>query len=163
MDWLKAIAILFKWTWKIFRAIPKGIIHVDGEMSKTTNAFIEAEAKVFREEELKKSKMRLEALEKGASSVNVEPDPAPVHESLPSCINVPRKSGFTPTPSYAAKKDNNGVYGVVPSHTSVELTINCPVCGNRMVRRKARYGHYTGRDFYGCSTYPYCKGIVNIN
>ena len=30
----------------------------------------------------------------------------------------------------------------------------CPKCGSKMIRRSGRYGR-----FYGCSRYPYCKGI----
>ena len=38
----------------------------------------------------------------------------------------------------------------------------CPVCGAMMLRRSARRGRYRGRDFFGCSRYPACSGIVNI-
>ena len=35
----------------------------------------------------------------------------------------------------------------------------CPNCGNTMVVRRSRFG----RLFYGCSTYPKCNGILNID
>ena len=38
---------------------------------------------------------------------------------------------------------------------------NCPKCGNRMIKRSAKRGPNTGKDFWGCSTYPKCKGIIN--
>ena len=34
---------------------------------------------------------------------------------------------------------------------------NCPKCGSPMVRRTGRYG-----AFYGCSTYPSCRGTRRI-
>ena len=38
----------------------------------------------------------------------------------------------------------------------------CPLCGKQLVLRTARYGKYAGRDFLGCSGYPNCKYIKNI-
>lgn len=35
----------------------------------------------------------------------------------------------------------------------------CPVCKSQMVIRRSRFG----RLFYGCSTYPKCRGIVSID
>lgn len=33
----------------------------------------------------------------------------------------------------------------------------CPKCSKKMIRRKSFYG-----EFYGCSGYPKCKGLVQI-
>ena len=38
----------------------------------------------------------------------------------------------------------------------------CPECGSPMVQRTAGQGRWAGRDFWGCSKYPKCKGIWNI-
>jgi restriction system protein len=38
----------------------------------------------------------------------------------------------------------------------------CPRCGAPMVARVARRGPQSGREFYGCTRYPSCRGIVNI-
>ena len=38
----------------------------------------------------------------------------------------------------------------------------CPKCGAPMVLRTAKCGQRAGKQFYGCSNYPSCKGIVNI-
>jgi len=38
----------------------------------------------------------------------------------------------------------------------------CPKCGSRMVLRTARRGRYSGKNFWGCSKYPQCNGILNI-
>jgi restriction system protein len=38
----------------------------------------------------------------------------------------------------------------------------CPRCGSRMVRRTAKQGSNKGKDFWGCSTYPNCRGTIEI-
>ena len=38
----------------------------------------------------------------------------------------------------------------------------CPDCGAPMVLRTARTGARAGQQFYGCSTYPRCRTIVNL-
>ncbi len=48
------------------------------------------------------------------------------------------------------------------STTSVEQVLLCPKCGAKMVKRKATKGSYEGREFWGCSNYPHCKSIINI-
>lgn len=35
---------------------------------------------------------------------------------------------------------------------------SCPKCGSAMVRRTARSGAGAGQEFWGCSTYPKCRG-----
>ena len=39
----------------------------------------------------------------------------------------------------------------------------CPRCGNKLILRTAKKGANAGNQFYGCSTYPKCKYIRNIN
>jgi four helix bundle suffix protein len=39
----------------------------------------------------------------------------------------------------------------------------CPVCGQAMLRRTARKGPKIGRPFWGCSTYPDCKGTLEVS
>jgi predicted RNA-binding Zn-ribbon protein involved in translation (DUF1610 family) len=43
--------------------------------------------------------------------------------------------------------------------TSVSIVV-CPQCGSEMVLRTARSGQNQGNKFWGCSTYPKCKGII---
>lgn len=46
--------------------------------------------------------------------------------------------------------------------TEKEEFLICPVCGNKLVLRKARHGSNVGKNFYGCSNYPKCKYIRQI-
>jgi restriction system protein len=39
-----------------------------------------------------------------------------------------------------------------------EPAVACPSCGSAMVRRTAKKGSHAGAQFWGCSTYPACKG-----
>lgn len=38
----------------------------------------------------------------------------------------------------------------------------CPACGGTMVLRRAKRGQNAGKEFWGCSQYPKCNGLVNL-
>jgi ssDNA-binding Zn-finger/Zn-ribbon topoisomerase 1 len=38
----------------------------------------------------------------------------------------------------------------------------CPRCGSSMVMRKTKQGHNIGKKFWGCSSFPKCRSIINI-
>lgn len=40
---------------------------------------------------------------------------------------------------------------------------NCPKCGKTMLRRMQNRGRMQGREFWGCSDYPNCTGILPIH
>jgi len=39
---------------------------------------------------------------------------------------------------------------------------SCPQCGRPMALRTARKGKATGKQFWGCSGYPECKGVLRV-
>ncbi len=43
----------------------------------------------------------------------------------------------------------------------VDTTLRCPKCGSSMVLRTAKRGSNAGNDFWGCSKYPKCRGIIS--
>jgi len=43
-----------------------------------------------------------------------------------------------------------------------ETSPRCPKCGSEMVLRTAKRGDNQGGKFWGCSRYPECRGILNI-
>jgi restriction system protein len=45
---------------------------------------------------------------------------------------------------------------------AASATPACPECGSAMVRRMARRGPNAGGEFWGCSTFPTCRGTVPI-
>jgi CO dehydrogenase/acetyl-CoA synthase alpha subunit len=38
----------------------------------------------------------------------------------------------------------------------------CPKCGKPTVLRTAKTGNNAGQQFWGCSAYPACKGLVKL-
>lgn len=41
-------------------------------------------------------------------------------------------------------------------------TPRCPKCGSTMVQKTARSGTHAGQQFWACSTYPTCKGVISV-
>lgn len=39
----------------------------------------------------------------------------------------------------------------------------CPECGAAMVERTAKVGRLAGSTFYGCSTFPKCRGMRDVD
>ena len=50
------------------------------------------------------------------------------------------------------------------NHTAItEQVPACPRCQATMVKRVAKKGVHLGQTFYGCSQFPKCRGVVNID
>ena len=45
---------------------------------------------------------------------------------------------------------------------SADFIPQCPQCGKPMVLRTAKTGANAGKQFWGCSAYPDCKGVVHL-
>ncbi|MGP8153034.1 MAG: NERD domain-containing protein [Smithella sp.] len=43
-----------------------------------------------------------------------------------------------------------------------QSNVICPQCGGPMVMRESKKGQNAGKQFWGCSRFPQCRGIVNI-
>ena len=39
----------------------------------------------------------------------------------------------------------------------------CPLCGEDLVKRVAKTGYRAGKEFWGCSSFPKCRYIENID
>jgi restriction system protein len=59
------------------------------------------------------------------------------------------------SPSSAAAKTDGSRTGAASASTN---TPSCPQCGSAMVLRTARKGDNAGKSFWGCSTFPKCRG-----
>ena len=42
------------------------------------------------------------------------------------------------------------------------IELRCPQCGSTMVKRVARKGGNAGSEFWGCSTFPSCRGVRQL-
>ncbi len=58
----------------------------------------------------------------------------------------------------SARQGTGGRVLEIDRVASVTSTPACPSCGSSMVRRTARRGPRIGTAFWGCTTYPACKG-----
>jgi restriction system protein len=52
---------------------------------------------------------------------------------------------------------------VAPADASASAQPSCPKCGCGMVRRIARTGNNAGNSFWGCSTFPACRGVRQVD
>lgn len=84
-----------------------------------------------------------------ASAANSFPAPD-LYASVPPSSNSPQR--YSPPIAQPGQ----------PSAASPVPAPLCPRCGAAMVLRTAKRGSNTGSQFYGCSTYPRCKAVVNI-
>jgi len=48
------------------------------------------------------------------------------------------------------------------SAVNEENTPACPKCGGEMVKRAVKKGKNTGKEFWGCKSYPKCKGTIEL-
>ncbi|MEG1947342.1 MAG: NERD domain-containing protein [Lachnospiraceae bacterium] len=55
------------------------------------------------------------------------------------------------------------IYEVEPVYKSQGSTsFSCPKCNGELIVRTAKKGKYAGKQFYGCSNYPNCKYIEEL-
>jgi len=65
--------------------------------------------------------------------------------------------------SRAGKRKQFDVPNQPPASSTISAhTPICPQCAAVMVLRTAKQGTNAGKQFWGCSRYPQCRGIVNI-
>ena len=69
------------------------------------------------------------------------------------------KEKISGQPVIKSKIINNDGKAVLPTSN----LMSCPMCGNALVLRKAIKGENAGKQFYGCSNYPKCRYIQNID
>lgn len=72
-------------------------------------------------------------------------------------IDLPKKTTAHANRSATPSSSKNAL-AIMPSSSS---SIRCPSCGASMVRRTARKGRNAGKQFWGCTKYPACRGTRN--
>lgn len=60
------------------------------------------------------------------------------------------------------KTNRNHVRHVKQIVEEKENSVSCPKCGCDMVMREVKKGVRRGQQFWGCSQFPKCRGIVNL-
>ncbi len=80
--------------------------------------------------------------------------------------------GISETVEIASAAHDNKISSVAPPSNAISTsksvrmpsdTVVCPRCGESMVLRTAKRGERKGKQFYGCSTYPKCRGLINVD
>ena len=56
----------------------------------------------------------------------------------------------------------NPLAGTAPIAPAQKTAPTCPKCGSEMVLRTAKNGANQGEQFWGCSKYPNCRGILKV-
>jgi len=64
--------------------------------------------------------------------------------------------------AFRSKKKSNQSDRTDPPDQKKDLIPPCPLCGKIMVVRTAKSGKNAGNQFWGCSGYPDCKGVVKL-
>jgi predicted RNA-binding Zn-ribbon protein involved in translation (DUF1610 family) len=64
------------------------------------------------------------------------------------------------TPSFKTNREHVKHVKHIVSEKKKETT--CPKCGSPMVLRETKSGQNAGKQFWGCSKFPQCRGIVNV-
>jgi restriction system protein len=62
------------------------------------------------------------------------------------------KQSMAATPQPTTRKPQMSTPGVAAA-------TSCPLCSSAMVKRTARNGSNAGNEFWGCSTFPKCRGV----
>lgn len=79
-------------------------------------------------------------------------------EELVQMISAARVSRQSPTESKLAEL----AVATNPLRKADRIHPSCPRCGASMRRQTAKQGIHEGKPFWGCMSYPKCKGILNI-
>ena len=98
-----------------------------------------------------------------ASGRNIKLIDGPLlHGLLSEAKNVVGPSQLPP-PKHGRPAPSMSSEPAMPRQMPVQLaTPMCPSCGSSMAKRKARRGVNVGGEFWGCATYPACKGTLSI-
>jgi predicted RNA-binding Zn-ribbon protein involved in translation (DUF1610 family) len=66
-------------------------------------------------------------------------------------------------PSFKTNRDHVKHVKEIVREKENSNTQSCPKCGSNMVLREAKKGANVGKKFWGCSNYPKCRYVVNID
>ncbi|MGM9634555.1 MAG: NERD domain-containing protein [Candidatus Avispirillum sp.] len=108
--------------------------------------------------------INLNSPKSGKQDVSVQP--APSADEFTYGDNTPLPStdmNLTDEKTENVKEPKSEHIDAEKEKNTVTQTVKCPRCGGALVLRTAGRGKNAGNKFYGCSNYPKCKFIQNIN
>lgn len=71
-------------------------------------------------------------------------------------------TGSTAKPPAAASAPTRATAAPQPAETPPASTPDCPRCGGAMIQRIAKQGAKAGKPFWGCATFPKCRGVREL-
>ncbi|MCQ0030991.1 hypothetical protein EFP18_21410 [Burkholderia glumae] len=89
------------------------------------------------------------------------PSPAPVEISIPKRAAAPPLSLIQPNAQRGASASTPAVTQT-PTQTKNYVSPSCPTCNSLMRLRTATKGRNIGKQFWGCSRFPKCKGSRDL-
>ena len=61
------------------------------------------------------------------------------------------------------KVDESATVELTDHTATMTQAPTCPRCNGEMIKRVAKKGQHQGQTFFGCSQFPKCRGVVNLN
>lgn len=80
--------------------------------------------------------------------------------ALAKWIEQARAGGAVKRPDAPKEQGHQAKAPAAPANQSSEPA--CPRCGGSMVRRTAKQGANAGNSFWGCATFPKCRGVRGL-
>lgn len=84
-------------------------------------------------------------------------------ESLPQQAAALRDEEPEPEAQAPGESDGSQLPQPLAADAAVSAPPPCPRCGSPMALRTASRGDRAGRQFFGCTKYPKCRGIINLD
>jgi restriction system protein len=66
------------------------------------------------------------------------------------------------TPSFKTNREHVRHVKNIVAEKENNINPNCPKCGASMVLRETKKGQNVGKNFWGCTKFPQCRGIMNV-
>lgn len=120
----------------------------------------------YAKKEIKQQVIRADQLVEHIRTVLADPDRGAMKEKdmeeyAHYFLNLHKENPVDYTKKYRDLISEKTVLQAPPPKTDGEVIL-CPKCGASMVKRVAKQGANAGKTFYGCSNYPKCRSILNV-
>ncbi len=91
-----------------------------------------------------------------------QPDAQILSQKVENTDNAPTENEVS-SPNDAVTEEPMAAEAETQTVSDSSQPLKCPKCGANLILRTAAHGKNAGNQFYGCSNYPKCRYIRNIN